>query len=943
MRLIVTAILCLFITILSAATGNIAGKVVSDATGEGMSNITVILEGSGIGAMTNRNGGYIIKNVPQGDYSLVVQYIGYEEVRRAVTVRPGETTIENLRLEVKPLAIEGLKVSATRAVKRETPIAFSTLSEEDLTSRYTTQDIPQLMDDVPGLFASSLGLGESEITMRGFAADKIQILINGIPVNDPESQRVYWSNWTGLSSNVKSVQVQRGAGSSMYGSGAFGGSVNIETMGSSIQREIEVRSSFGTYATDSKVADGKGGFEEYNPVNYNVILRFRSGMLFNSKFNYTLMAERKGGDSYVDGTTYDGWSFGFEAATLLGRHSLNYSLIGAPQKHNQTRKVSDPMLFSHLGREYNRNNSPYQENYYFKPQFSVRDEWTISENSNMMTNVFFTVGNGGGKYLRNDTFDGDMRAGRTPTGEMGTQEVKYRTDNRYFARHALWAWETAGVILPGFDPDTGTYVGWDPDTGAYTDTSNVHTASNLVNDTYNHTWLNDSQNDHVQLGLNTYFQHEVSDQLTITVGGEMRRWMADHYAQSMDFRCWNTESTGTDTVRVFSEVQRRYDYSSIVHNMSGFIRAQIAPVPGVINVVLDGQWANYTSEIDENPIDIFDFRTGEFTGETFYATRNRKDDDGNLMFDDNDYSKTFKFFSPKMGLNINLTDHVNVLTNFSIAYKEPRTYEWYDRSDGPNQGQVYDDNGDEKTYELKPEKTQTLEWGLGYTGIILDANVNYYITNYTDKIESVSDEQLGNITMNAGRARHQGWEFTAKVDDGTCDLMLSLTLSQNRWMRMNVTQIFSTQAENIVGKVVPFSPEKMMTIAQGFTFRDNPSQSKFRIGWKLKWWAEYYGNYTNEYDVPVFHDDGTNTIETHKARLPWFIQIDVDMKYDFHIHGTEVSLKLDFNNFYDWRNISSASWASDYGTNNPIMNGRRYMYVSPAPRFNMFLTTEVKF
>ena len=960
MRLLLIVLLTVSIAALSAATGNIAGKVISEETGEGATGIAVSLDGSGVGAMTNRNGGYIIKNVPVGNYTLSVRHIGHEPVDIPVTVLGGETIIVNITLEVKPLAIEGLTVSANRAVKRETPIAFSSLDEEELSNRYTTQDVPQLMDDVPGLFATSSGLGESEISMRGFDADKIQILINGIPVNDPESQQVYWSNWTGLASNVKNVQVQRGSGSSLYGSGAFGGSVNIETMGSSIDREIEVRTSVGTYVTDDKIADGRGGKESYNPVNYNVITRYRSGMLNDGKFNYSLMAERKGGDSYINGTNYDGWSFAIEAATLIGAHSLNYSLIGAPQKHNQARKVSDPMLYDALGREYNRNNTPTQENYYFKPQFSVRDEWTISETQKMMTNVFFTMGKGGGKYLYNDTFDGDLRFGNVPTGEIGYQPVDYSVDNRNFARHALWAYLNYGVVLDGFDPNytdvngtqNYTYMGWDPDTGDYTEEvtvrydpndGNPDQRVNLVTNTYDNSWVNDSQNDHVQFGINTYYQQEVSDMFTFTVGGELRRWMADHYAESEDFRCWNTAGTRADSVRVYSKVQRRYDYSSVVHNMSCFFRAQFSPIPKVMTIMCDVQYANYHSEIDENPIEIYDFRAGEWSGETFYATKNMLDEDGNRMFSDDDYQKTFKFLSPKAGVNYNLTQHFNVLSNYSIAYKEPRTYEWYDRTDGPNQGQVYEEDGHERVKKLKPEKAETIEFGIGYTGVIFDASVNYYITDYTDKIESVDDEQYGSITMNAGRARHQGWEISGNAAWDNWDASASVTLSQNRWLAMDVEQIFHASASEIEGRVVPFSPEKMANAGVGYTFRRLPMQGKMRVGLSSRWWDDYYGTYTNKYTRPVYYEESVGEEEV-SSKLPHFFELNMDFKYDFVLGGKEMGLKLDLNNITDRdENYSSASESADYGTNNAAVNGKYLMYVSPSPRFNVFLTAEVKF
>ena len=234
-RLLLFIILSLLLILphaLFAAGGSIAGKVTIEGTGEALPNAAVYLEGTETGTYTKKNGSYIIKNVPAGFQTVTVSFVGYEQVSKEVEVKADETAMLNFSLKVKAIELGGISVNATRAVTRETPIAFTDISQEDISNVYTTEDVPQLLSGVPGLFAATGGLGEGELKIRGFDQDKVQILINGIPVNDPESQQVYWSNWTGLSSNIKSVQVQRGAGSSMYGSGVFGGSVNIETMGS---------------------------------------------------------------------------------------------------------------------------------------------------------------------------------------------------------------------------------------------------------------------------------------------------------------------------------------------------------------------------------------------------------------------------------------------------------------------------------------------------------------------------------------------------------------------------------------------------------------------------------------------------------------------------------------------------------------------------------------
>ena len=618
---------------LLANVGAVAGKVTTE-NNEPIPNANIVVLDTEQGVRTRTNGSYYIQNLPVGEIRLKASFIGYEAQVKNVEIKKDETTKINFKLKVKAIEMEGVKVTANKAVKRETPVAFTELDQEELQKKYTTEDMPMLIDDIPGVFSSTEGLGESDVSIRGFDSDKIQILINGIPVNDPESQKVYWSNWTGLSSNVKSVQVQRGAGSSLYGSGAFGGSLNIETIGSDQQEKLTIRTSTGYYFTqgvesgpnEDLVADGEGDFEEYNPMNYNLMLKYNSGPLKNGKYNYNLMFERKAGDYYINGTTYDGYSFGMELQTVFLPHKLMFSFIGAPQSHNQASSVMDMELLDSLGREYNRRNHEWQENFYFKPQWSIRDEWQISDNQVMLTNLFFTFGGGGGQYLRNDIFD-------VETGEISPLEVDETTTETAFGEHARWIHEMTGVVLDGYDPEMKTFNG-DP----------VNAATNLISGRYDHSFKNVSYNKHTQFGLNTYYDHEINERINFVLGGEIRNWNADHIAVSENFRYFNPDEP--NNVGVYDKTQRRYDYSSNVLNLSAFTRLKLNFFDK-LHLLGDLQFASYSSEVNENPIHIFDYQAGTFLDETYYSTKSLKDEEGNYKFENDDYENTYQFISPK--------------------------------------------------------------------------------------------------------------------------------------------------------------------------------------------------------------------------------------------------------------------------------------------------------
>jgi len=898
-----------------AQTGTIAGKVTIEKTGDPLPNAAVFLGDSKTGTYTQKDGSFILKNVQTGMQEVTASFMGYKKQTKEIIVNTNETSVVNFVMEIEAVLLGKFSVNETRATKRETPIAFTDLSQEQVGSKYTTEDVPQLLDGVPGFFSATGGLGEGELKVRGFDQDKVQILINGIPVNDPESQQVYWSNWTGLSSNVKSIQVQRGAGSSLYGSGVFGGSINIETIGvgSDPSSGWTFRTSAGTYSAPDKVADGKGNMVDFTPYNYNLLIRYQSGNLKGGKFNYAVSVERKVGEFYQIGTFYDGWSFGAEVQNLWGAHKVNTSLIIAPQWHNQARAQMDLKLLDKLGRNYNRFNCPQQVNYFNKPQLSIRDEWKINDSTLLMTNIFFTRGDGGGKYLRNDEFD-------TETGRVMYKDVSEYTDNKYFGRHARHIYEETGVVLDGYDPSDSTYYG-----------SFVSKPANAPNKDFSHTWQNDSQNHHKQFGLNTYLDHQLNDMIKLTVGGEMRYWRALHKAYTRDVRYYG----GT-----YDQGQTRYNYDGIVTNISGFLRTQIKPIPE-LNIVLDGQYASYTSRVEENPIQIFDYGLGMHIDEYYYATK--------ANFEEGDYEKTYDFFSPKAGINYNITDYLNVLANFSIAKKEPRQTDWYDRANGPDYRQTWTDSLDVvHVEELDSETATTYEAGIGYEGVGWNLAANYYMTNYEDKLESVYTHDQETLTINAGSAIHQGLEVETNLMINNFDLSVSGTYSQNRWDKMNVEEVFGDSAKHIVDNVVPFSPEQMAAFALGYTFEDLPMDGSLRIGFSGNWWDEYYGNYTNEYYTEYIENpDGWGYIPVEEsledAKLPYFVTFNSDITYRFKVGGKDASIKLDIKNINNREdNYSRAAWTTDYGRQDEL-NGVQHMYVTPAPLFNAFLTAEVSF
>ena len=145
--------------------------------------------------------------------------------------------------------LQGVQVTSTRAGKK-TPMAFSTLTQKQIKQVNFGQDIPYILSLTPSVTTTSdagNGIGYTSIRVRGIDPSRINITANGVPVNDAESSQVYFVNMGDLASSVQSMQLQRGAGTSTNGAGAFGATLNMQTENIGTQPYIGLDASAGSY------------------------------------------------------------------------------------------------------------------------------------------------------------------------------------------------------------------------------------------------------------------------------------------------------------------------------------------------------------------------------------------------------------------------------------------------------------------------------------------------------------------------------------------------------------------------------------------------------------------------------------------------------------------------------------------------------------------------
>lgn len=151
----------------------------------------------------------------------------------------------------KTNALEEVIVTSTR-VNEKSPFAFTNLKKETLSSTNLGQDLPVLLDQLPSVVTTSdagAGVGYTGLRVRGSDATRVNVTVNGIPYNDAESHGSYFVDLPDFTSSVEDIQLQRGAGTSTNGTGAFGASLNLRTLKPSDQGYATIANSVGSFGT----------------------------------------------------------------------------------------------------------------------------------------------------------------------------------------------------------------------------------------------------------------------------------------------------------------------------------------------------------------------------------------------------------------------------------------------------------------------------------------------------------------------------------------------------------------------------------------------------------------------------------------------------------------------------------------------------------------------
>ena len=225
----------------------------------------------------------------------------------------------NEAFEQDTISMEGdlqqIQVVATRATK-STPVAHTNLNHETIARNNYGLDIPSLLALTPSMIATNetgIGIGGTSIRLRGTDATRLNVTVNGMSLNNPDSHSTYWYDTPDLISAVGDIQVQRGAGTSTNGTGAFGGAVSMTTAAPKAEFMGEASFSYGSYNTNKQA------------------VAISSGLLKNG-WAVDARATHIGSDGYVDRGMTDLKSYMLQAAHYSPRTSVKFLSFGGKAK-----------------------------------------------------------------------------------------------------------------------------------------------------------------------------------------------------------------------------------------------------------------------------------------------------------------------------------------------------------------------------------------------------------------------------------------------------------------------------------------------------------------------------------------------------------------------------------------------------------------------------------
>ncbi|MBC7447872.1 MAG: TonB-dependent receptor [Hymenobacteraceae bacterium] len=913
------------------ATFSIHGRVLDKASGETLPGTSVGLVGTSQGGVSDGTGTFHLTNVAPGTYTLRGSFIGYQNLEQKVTVTSSDVNV-TFRLAEDNTTLNEVQVVAQVAVERETPVAFSAVNEVKLRESLAGRDLPMILNETPGVYAtqSGGGAGDSRISIRGFDQRNVAVMINGVPVNDMENGSVFWSNWD-LGDVTRSLQVQRGLTASKLAVPSVGGTINVLTKGFDAKRGGRVRL--------------EGGFGNSRKVS--VLLN--SGQL-KGNWAVTAFGSRRTGNGWADGLYDDAWTYFGTVSKRIGKHQISLTGLGSPQRHGQrafaqriatfsTKKATelgaDPGTIPERGYRYNANwgtlnrytlnpdgsrrdnvETLYErENFYHKPQVNLNHFWNVTDKLFISNVVYASRGQGGGGGARS-TLALDPTDGRADFQKAYDENIsKFSTLRTVKRRNG-----TDSTVL---DPE--------------------HLSTNL---------LRASVNSHKWYGFITSADYKLSDATTISAGIDGRYYRGEHYQKITDLlggdyafdtgtpNDYQRSFTGTpgngdqnaDPYRKLRKGDKfNYNYDGITKWIGGYgqvefkkgplagfvsatvsqvayqridyFRARKATLPSGQTITLgntlvtvptaDGQGTEQVTRFESItvPKTPTDQRAGLSNDTTLFVGYGNTASYNSRTYRSVDNRATGPFtsavvrlpgFTAKTGFNYNLTEDNNIF--FNIGYLSRAQF--FNR--------VFTLAGD-PVKNFKNENIFSVEVGYGVNREGFKASLNGYNTMWYNRATTISflDPSTGDpipVSVGGLNAVHRGVELDiAQEISRQLSLNAAFSVGDWRWASAGDYIAFNVNNEEI-GRGT-FNPKGLHV--------GGSAQNQFMVGVRYAPFEGFYIRPTFTLFTKNYADFDPSALQGDNpqdaARVPTMRNVDVHAGYTYDLRVAEHSYRLTLN------------------------------------------------
>lgn len=762
----------LLTTVLYAQSGVVTGEIIDGDEKVPLMGAGVLVKGTAHGVSTDMDGKFSL-TVSANTGTIEVSYLGYVTKAVPYKLTNGKAhlrvVLESDQQSLGEVVVTAKSTLIDIAKERKTPVAVSTIQAAEIVDKLGTRELPEILNRTPSVYATKGGggFGDSSINMRGFDSKNIAVMVNGMPVNDMETGRVYFSNWAGLSDVTSAMQVQRGLGASKLAIASVGGTINFITRASDMQEGGNTAASYGSNG-------------EYKAsVSYNTgksLTGWSASVLFSKNW----------GQKYVDNTKFDAYTYyfalGYEPSK---KHSFQLMFTGAPQWHDQRSyipSIADAQRYGGTEDEPNRkynsdwgylNGEPFavKKNIYHKPVAMLNWDWVISERTSLSSVLYASLGRGMGTNADRKVFTGNFSRNRNGEYTPATVSLtKFKDANGQLDLEKVVKYNQGEAVtgLPRMrSPRTAnTFQVTDPAGRQH----NVDEGFVGVGSVNSHDWY----------GFLTNLKHEINEHFTLNMGIDGRYYYAYHHQVVTDMLGNNSyfdkKNNTLNTPYTISSVE------STNLNFNPFLK--VAPIEKQIGYSNDSEvkWFGLFSQFEYSDDHFSAFIQGSTSIQSYQRIDNFLKP-GTLAVATNPntamYTKTgYKNiigYNIKGGVNYNINEQHNVFANIGYYSKQPFSEAVY-----PNYLNFLNPN-------LTNEKIFGVEAGYGFKSDFLNANVNVYRTSWKDRYLRKSNDLTvrGNhITAYANilglEEVHQGIELEAYATI-TPYLKLNGMLSLNDW------------------------------------------------------------------------------------------------------------------------------------------------------------------